>query len=149
LKVEKPSSNWTYETITSGTPSSAPDDSTDRDRSAERTIVPTRPDADRYGGGAGGLQQSLLDQNRTTTTTTRTTRRFGHGGTGQQQQQTGGSSSRREQRGGSSSRREETAITSNVPEIDEKFLQSKIHITRKYKGKRRFFSRFFLFKSLL
>ncbi len=73
------------------------------------------------------MQQNLLDQNRTKTTTTRTTRRFGHGSTGQQQQQTGASST---------ARREQTQITSNVPEVDEKFLQSKIHITRKYKGKR-------------
>ena len=129
--VEKPSTNWSYETITSGTTSSARDDSTDRDRSAERSVVPARPDADRY--AAGGIQ-SLVDQNRTTTTTTRTTRRFGHGGTGQQQQQAGG---KIEQRGTSSSRREETAIASHIPEVDEKFLQSKIHITRKYKGKRR------------
>jgi hypothetical protein len=63
---------------------------------------------DRY----ADIQQSLIDQNRTTTTTTRTTRRFGHGSTGQQQ----------------------TAITSDIPEVDEKLLQSKIHITRKYKG---------------
>jgi len=129
LKAEKPSSQWTYETITSGTTSSTHDDSTDRDRSTERTVVPTRPDIDRYGSG---VQQSLLDQNRTTTTTTRTTRRFGHGSTGQQQT-------------GASSKKEQRAITSNIPEVDEKFLESKIHITRKYKGKRRLFIFSFFF----
>jgi hypothetical protein len=101
---------------------------------------------DRY-----GVQQSLLDQNRTTTTTTRTTRRFGHdasgggtaaaggGGGGLQQQQIDVKNIRREQ-----------VISPNPPEIDEKFLQSKIHITRKYKGKKEkalfFFENFFFRK---
>ncbi|CAF1245360.1 unnamed protein product [Adineta ricciae] len=101
-EVEKPSSHWTYETLSSGETSSIRGESTDRDRSTERPLLPVRPDADLY-----GIQQSSLDQNRTTTTT-RTTRRFGHGATEQS--------------------------TSNVPELDEKFLKSKIHITRKYKG---------------
>ncbi|CAF3336896.1 unnamed protein product [Rotaria sp. Silwood2] len=115
-EAEKPSNNWTYETVSSGTTSSIRSESTDRDRSAERTIIPSRTDADRY-----GVQQSLLDQNRTTTTTKRTTRRFGHGSTGQQS--TGININRREQE-----------VTSAIPEVDEKFLQSRVHITRKYKG---------------
>jgi hypothetical protein len=105
--------------VTSGNTSSTHGEGTDRERSAERTIIPARTDIDRY-----GVQQSLLDQNKTTTTTTRTTRRFGHGNTGQQQQ-TGISTARKEQE-----------TISNIPEVDEKFLQSKIHISRKYKGKR-------------
>ncbi|CAF3413573.1 unnamed protein product [Rotaria socialis] len=115
-EVEKPSNNWTYETVSSGTASLAPSESTDRDQSTERTIIPTRVDNNRY-----DLQQNLLDQNRTTTIKTRTTRRFGHADTGQQATGTSGN------------RREEVA-TAYVPEIDEKFLQSKVHITRKYKG---------------
>ncbi|CAF3857712.1 unnamed protein product [Rotaria sp. Silwood1] len=115
-EVDRPSNNWTYETVSSGTASSIRSESTDRDRSTERTIIPTRTDTDRY-----GVQQSLLDQNRTTTTTTRTTRRFGHGSTGQQA--TGININRREQE-----------VTSTIPEVDEKFLQSRVHITRKYKG---------------
>lgn len=124
IQIEKPSNQWTYETVTSGTTSSAHDEGTDRDRSrsAERTIVPARTDIDLY----GGVQQSLLDQNRTTTTTTRTTRRVGHGGTGQGQ----------------------STITSNVAELDEKLLQSKIHISRKYKGKIKFFS-ILIFRKIL
>jgi hypothetical protein len=72
-------------------------------------------EADRY-----GIQQNMFDQNRTTTTTTRTTRRFSQEGEDGQQRTTSGS------------RHDQVA----TPEIDEKFLQSKIHITRKYKGKR-------------
>lgn len=68
------------------------------------------------------IQQNLLDQNRTTTTTTRTTRRFAHGAGGQQATNI------------SIKKREPTA-TPTIPEIDEKFLQSKVHISRKYKGK--------------
>ena len=67
----------------------------------------------------------MFDQNRTTTTTTRTTRRFGQDSEDGQQQQRTTSGSRRDQ-----------VATPDIPEIDEKFLQSKIHITRKYKGKR-------------
>ena len=154
-----PSKRWTYETVTSGTTSSTRDDSTDRDRdrSADRAIVSTRTDKDRY--GPIGMQESLLDQNRTTTTTTRTTRRTGQGGGGSGQQQRDGSGGRRDQEGGgggggrrdqsgggaggwreqrgtSSSRREQTGIASNIPEVDETFVQSKIHITRKYKGQK-------------
>ena len=69
-------------------------------------------ETDRY-----GIQQNMFDQNRTTTTTTRTTRRFGQEGEDGQHQ------------------RRDQVVTPNIPEIDEKFLQSKIHITRKYKGK--------------
>lgn len=107
--------------MTSGTTSSTHDEGTDRDRSAERAVIPA---IDRY---ASGIQQNLIDQNRTTTTTTKTTRRFGHANTGQQQQQ----------RDSSVTRKEQTAITSTIPEVDEKFLQSKIHITRKYKGNKK------------
>ena len=74
-----------------------------------------------------GIQQNMFDQNRTTTTTTRTTRRFGQDGEGGQQQQ--------QQRSGSTTQRDYTK-TPDIPEIDEKLLQSKIHITRKYKGKK-------------
>ncbi|CAF0775114.1 unnamed protein product [Rotaria sordida] len=115
-EAEKPSSNWTYETVSSGTTPSIRSESTDRDRSTERTIIPARTDAERY-----DIQQNLLDQNRTTTTTTRTTRRFGHSSAGQQS--TGININRREQE-----------VTSTIPEVDEKFLQSRVHITRKYKG---------------
>ncbi|UJR35164.1 hypothetical protein I4U23_027932 [Adineta vaga] len=112
-EVEKPSNRWTYETISSGTASSTHGDSTDRDRSTERTLIPSRSDAaDLY-----GIQQSSIDQNRTTTTT-RTTRRFNHGAQGQSE----------------TTNRSNHMITTNVPEVDEKFLKSKIHITRKYKG---------------
>ena len=82
-------------------------------------MVPTRTDPDRY-----AFEQNLIGQNRTTTTTTRTTRRFGQDADGNQQQVRSSSRLGREQSG-----------TPAIPEIDEKFLESKIHITRKYKGK--------------
>ncbi|CAF1130818.1 unnamed protein product [Adineta steineri] len=110
--VDKPSNQWSYETISS---SSTHGDVTDRDRSVEKTTIPTRTDADLY-----GIQQNLIDQNRTTTTT-RTTKRIGGDASGRQS-------------AGISSGRKSQVITSDVPELDEKFLQSKIHITRKYKG---------------
>lgn len=82
------------------------------------------------------MQESLLDQNRTTTTTTRTTRRVGRDGSGEQRDNSGG---RRGEGGGGgggvSRRREQTTFASIVPDVDEAFVQSKIHITRKYKGK--------------
>ncbi|CAF1132856.1 unnamed protein product [Adineta steineri] len=69
-----------------------------------------------------GIAQSMLNQNQTTTkTTTRTIRRGGGGGQesdGRQQQ----INVKMEQ------------IEQEVPELNEKYMQSKIHITRKYKG---------------
>ena len=69
------------------------------------------------------ILKQMLGQNetRTTTTTTkRTTRRSGHENDGQQQQIK------------ISRHRNETEI---APELDEKYMQSKLRITRKYKGK--------------
>lgn len=81
------------------------------------------------------MQESLLDQNRTTTTTTRTTRRVGRDGSGEQRDNSGGRRGEGGGGGGVSRRREQTTFASIVPDVDEAFVQSKIHITRKYKGK--------------
>ena len=67
----------------------------------------------------------MFGENRTSTTTTRTTRRVGQELDGSQSQQV---------RSPSRSGREYSG-TPAIPEIDEKLLESKIHITRKYKGK--------------
>lgn len=93
-----------------------------RDRSSGVTIIPTRID----GGDRFAVEQSMIGQNRTTTTTTtKTTRRAG------QDLDVGQASPRKFQ----SNRTRAESGTPGIPEMDEKYLQSKIHITRKYKGK--------------
>jgi hypothetical protein len=75
--------------------------------------------SDRY-----GIQKNMLDQNQIkTTTTTRTTRRFAQESDGQQQININ-----------------RTRSQHDTSELDEKYMQSKIHITRKYKGKRKSFA---------
>ena len=108
----------------------------DRSERRTKTTTTTTSDADLNGGqrnvvdrsqrratGASdadlyGVQQNLLDRNQSRTTkTTRTTRRFGQ--EGNDQQKISMNINRSEQQ---------------LPELDENYMQSKIHITRKYKG---------------
>ena len=84
---------------------------TDRPLIAHQGVV----DRDGY-----GIQQNLFDRNERTTVTTKTTRRSGQDADGAQKIRI------------KMDRQEE-----ELPELDENYMQSKIHITRKYKGERR------------
>jgi hypothetical protein len=61
-----------------------------------------------------GIAQSMLGQNQTTTTTTKTTKRVAHENDGQQQI---------------------NIHRKDMSELDEKYLQSRVRITRRYQGK--------------
>ena len=113
-KDTRPSLGYGTTTATTTTKTSLMDDSKDYRPLAPLLEKPsTTSDADVY-----GVQQNMLDRNqRRTTTTTRTTRRFGQ--ESNDQQKISMNINRTEQQ---------------LPELDENYMQSKIHITRKYKG---------------